>query len=122
MPINPKPCKLCNEMGHTPFYCRLKKRKPISQRGKQYTAWQKARKTWFASRPEQVWFNCYICNKLLHRRLVTLDHKIPRSKKASLRYAQSNLRACCWTCNQEKGSQSYEQYIKKRRANETAAE
>ena len=61
-------------------------------------------------------YRCYICGILVkpgRKRgglpLATLDHYIPFSKGGT--HDLSNLRTCCMTCNNKKGSKIY-QHIK----------
>jgi 5-methylcytosine-specific restriction endonuclease McrA len=44
---------------------------------------------------------CYRCFKVLTREEVTIDHVIPRCKGGN--NSETNLKVCCWDCNQEKG-------------------
>lgn len=112
MPRNPKPCKVCNQLGHTQFYCRQKKRKRIDPKGKQYKKWQETRERYLAPKTELL---CYICKKPLTKETATLDHVKPKGSHPELRHDENNLQVCCWQCNGDKGSQSYEAYLKRRR-------
>jgi len=114
MPRNPKPCKICSELGHTQFYCRQKKRKRIDPRGKQYYKWQETRAKYLKANSQKM-FVCYLCNKSIPKEQVTIDHVAARSSNPKLRHVESNLKPCCWQCNGAKGSKSYEAYLRTRR-------
>ena len=89
-------------------------RKPIKKQGKESAAWSRYKATWKKAHPES-YFECYYCDKVISREELTLDHKIPRSRRADLRYNDDNIVPCCWECNNEKGSMDAEAYIKYRK-------
>lgn len=45
---------------------------------------------------------CYKCGKKLIGKDATVDHIVPLSKDRSLRLVESNLAACCRSCNSSK--------------------
>ncbi len=47
-------------------------------------------------------WQCYKCGKHLVGKDATVDHIVPLSKDKSLRLVQSNLAACCRSCNSSK--------------------
>jgi 5-methylcytosine-specific restriction endonuclease McrA len=47
-------------------------------------------------------YTCYRCQKKLVGSDATVDHIIPLSKDRSLRLVESNLAACCRSCNSSK--------------------
>lgn len=123
---NPKPCKICNIVGHSASFCYWRKRKPmkrskqptvrktsINRLGKHGKKWLAFRTQWFIDNPADFYI-CYICGDRLTRRETTLDHVNSRSGNPELRYDNSNLRPCCYLCNTDKGSLSYERYEKKK--------
>ena len=65
--------------------------KPNSNKTGRGFAWIRAKKRWFKENEPN--FQGY--------------YVIPRSRRPDLVTDQSNLRACCWTCNGEKGSKVY---------------
>ena len=83
-----------------------KKKKPI---GKVTKKWLKTRTLWLKNNPpnHQGYYICYICNKWIDKAEITIDHIIPRSKAPELRFDPSNLMACCYNCNNNKGSKLY---------------
>lgn len=46
-----------------------------------------------------------------HKRLLTLDHLIARSRMPSMRYMLVNLIPACDPCNRRKGSLSHDEYV-----------
>lgn len=61
-------------------------------------AWNKVRNRVLA---RDKWV-CYMCNKKLIGSDATVDHIIPITKDKSLRLVESNLAACCRSCNSKK--------------------
>lgn len=121
---NPKPCKICNIVGHSASFCYWRKRKPmkrskqptvrktsINRLGKHGKKWLAFRTQWFIDNPADFYI-CYYCGDRLTRRETTLDHKIPRSRRPDLRYDLSNIVTACWRCNTAKGSKDDEQFMK----------
>lgn len=51
---------------------------------------------------ERDGYTCYRCQKKLVGKDATVDHIIPISKDRSLRLVESNLAACCRSCNSAK--------------------
>lgn len=51
---------------------------------------------------ERDGYTCYRCQKKLIGKDATVDHIIPISKDRSLRLVESNLAACCRSCNSAK--------------------
>ena len=128
MPMPSKPCGYCESLTHWPYQCyknpHLKKwgwkgsrsyDKPITKsaktHGKSYVKWIKTRTQWFIENAAD-YYTCYLCHKSLMPYETTLDHVVPRSHDATLRYDFKNLKPCCYTCNSKKGSQSLENYLK----------
>jgi 5-methylcytosine-specific restriction endonuclease McrA len=56
------------------------------------------------------YYACHYCNHLFTRRYITKDHIVPKSKGGLNRV--SNYVPSCSRCNSEKGSMSYEDYMK----------
>ncbi len=97
---------------------RLVPKKKMRRLGKQGIQWHKTRAEWFKANPA-VFYACYICGEQLTKRETTLDHIQSRGRHPELRYDLSNLAPCCFKDNQEKGSLSLEEYLKKRRTDGT---
>ena len=55
---------------------------------------------------------CVYCNRSGKRQRLELDHVMPRSHGGADRY--DNLVAACRTCNQQRGNQTLEQWLKRR--------
>lgn len=104
-----KTCQVCGERGHSKFYCKTRRRKPISQRGKYTQRWLSFRTQYFANHPPNAdgLYRCYLCLRQFPRDEITLDHVIPRSGAPQLRYVESNIRYACGMCNSLKGSKRY---------------
>ena len=54
---------------------------------------------------------CYICNRTLSDKEITIDHVIPISKGGSSDV--KNLKCCCKLCNELKGSFTYSEDLVK---------
>lgn len=112
-------CKHCGLAGHTTVLCftrpknRIIPKKRMRKLGKQGIQWHKTRAEWFKQNTAAV-YTCYICGEQLTPKEVTLDHYYSRSRHPELRHELSNLRPCCWRCNEAKGSLSLEEYLKKK--------
>lgn len=109
----PSPCKYCGVAGtHLEFTCFQRPKKPIPKTGKITKKWLKHRSAWIKRHTvaDRVWF-CYICKTRLTRSTLTLDHIQSRSSRPDLRFVDSNLAPCCYTCNSKKGSQSVDNFI-----------
>lgn len=124
-----KPCRFCNTTGHFPYQCvanpkvvlkRKKglKRTPINRVGKTTKQWLVTRSTWIRKNPpdEHGYWYCYLqihpwCPGRLTLETLTVDHVVSRSRDASLRFNQDNLRPACSFCNNAKGSKSLEQVL-----------
>ena len=117
MPVQPKkPCKWCGEYParHFAYQCKENPKVRsyhITKHGKVAQTWWNVRRKWFDDNKADN-YTCYLCGKWLTPAETTLDHVVPRSHDASLRYETSNLRPCCYTCNGLKGSKSLENYKK----------
>lgn len=63
-----------------------------------------------------LWFpgcRCHWCNRRLKKITdATIDHKIPRAKGGT--NSQDNLVLACLNCNQDKGNQMPQEYVKRR--------
>jgi 5-methylcytosine-specific restriction endonuclease McrA len=59
--------------------------------------------------------NCSYCHVELDRRTATIDHVVPKSKGGG--NEMSNLKLSCRTCNGWKGSDSVEDFLRKRKLN-----
>lgn len=114
-----KPCKLCKELGHFTYQCRLRPRKelkrtPIKKIGKTTQRWLDTRAQWIADHPPTVegkYWLCYLrihpwCPVRIDRDHMTLDHVVSRSHAPGLRFEADNLRPACSYCNTMKGSRS----------------
>jgi 5-methylcytosine-specific restriction endonuclease McrA len=89
--------------------------------GKVGKNWHNARRKWYKRNPGEL-FNCYYCKKQLKRSEITLDHYLSRGRHPELRNEQSNLVVACWACNNDKGSLSGDEYIKKLRSGHATKE
>jgi 5-methylcytosine-specific restriction endonuclease McrA len=102
-------CKYCSQTGHFEFACHKKPRKPLiakkrlNKTGKHFTKWRDTRNRWLQVNKAPYYF-CYLCNKMMTKSQLTLDHVKSRSRYPELRYELSNLRPCCWIYNEKKGS------------------
>ena len=54
---------------------------------------------------------CVYCATRLTFRNVTQDHRIPLSRGGGRGARGSNIAACCWRCNQRKGSMTETEYL-----------
>lgn len=118
----PRPCKWCDSIEHTQFYCPRKRRKPIAVRkrpkqiGKYGKQWIITRETWFRKNPPEymdAYYKCYLnisdkCPGYMPPERTTLDHIKSRSRHPELRYTMSNLAPSCYPCNRMKGSKDLE--------------
>lgn len=115
MPIERKNlCIVCGSKYHYQTFCPYKKKKPISKQGKVYNLWKETRLLWFKENKPPYF--CYLCNKPLKKEQVTLDHVIPRGSYPQFRYNLDNLKPACIKCNNEKASQSLENYLKNKKS------
>lgn len=96
--------------------------KPMNKVGKVTKQWFVTRATWIRKNPpdDQGYWYCYLrihpwcpyrltADKELVTRevgLLTLDHVIARTRDASKRFTQDNLKPACGYCNEMKGSKS----------------
>lgn len=90
-----KICSVCGALGHSKFYCKERKRKPISQRGKETLKYDHFRDK--IARPkliEKYGEVCSVigCDAVEH---LDVDHIRTRGAKADLKYTTSNLRLVC---------------------------
>lgn len=125
---NVKHCRVCDEFGHTPFYCPnkpraiLERKRKLKVYGKYYKKFLKTKKQWFKDNPPDHagYYYCYIpfCGKALlppksleEGEVVQLDHVESRARRPDLRYEDSNLKPICAKHNSEKGSMSYDEYM-----------
>jgi 5-methylcytosine-specific restriction endonuclease McrA len=71
--------------------------------------WERTRQKWFKENPPNFegYYVCYLCEKWVSVKEITLDHVIPRSRRPDLKYEMSNLQPACWDCNYIKGSKVY---------------
>lgn len=65
--------------------------------------WQDFRTDWLKRHTDEI-FICGICGEPVHREVVTLDHRLPRSGNPELRYVDSNIQPAHIKCNLQKGS------------------
>jgi len=113
-------CRYCLKTGHTAFYCPSRPRKPLQakkpmrKRGKHFKQWMETRDKWLEQNKAPYHF-CYICNKMMTRTQLTLDHIKSRARHPELRYKLSNLAPCCAPCNTAKGSRSLEEFLIERK-------
>lgn len=92
------------------------KRTRLNPIGKVTKAWMDARAKWIADNPpdQQGYWYCYLqihpwCPHRLTLETLTLDHVVARTKDASRRNDQSNLKPACSYCNEMKGSKRLDQ-------------
>ncbi|MDE1829379.1 MAG: HNH endonuclease [Thaumarchaeota archaeon] len=109
-------CNKCGKIGHTSLTCYSSPKRPIKIKkhmrkvGKIGRQWISTRNEWIQKNlPDKVWY-CHYCNKELTINILTLDHKLSRSRRPDLRFDLDNLVPCCWDCNSAKGSLSEEEY------------
>jgi hypothetical protein len=90
-----KICPICGALGHSKFYCKERKRKPISQRGKETLKYEHFRNT--IARPILVKKHGEVCSVLGCEAVehLDVDHKATRGAHAELKYKMSNLRLVC---------------------------
>lgn len=84
---------------------KLKKTK-LKSRSKVSYRWEAYRADWLKRNPP-AWngnYTCGICGQFVEAKEVTLDHKIPRSRRPDLRYSDDNIVPAHALCNQLKGS------------------
>jgi len=118
MKTNVKPCTRCGVMGHSAFNCFGKPKKPLSIKkhmrkvGKVGRQWIATRLEWISKNlPDNGHWDCTYCGVELHLNTLTLDHKQSRSRHPELRFDLDNLTPACWSCNHDKGSKSFEEYM-----------
>src|SRR5215469_17939277 len=115
-----KVCKYCGLTGHSSMGCfkrpnkPLKGKKRIKRIGKVGRQWWQTRQDWIKKNlPDSGTWKCTYCGGELTMNILTLDHKLSRSRRPDLRYDLDNLVPACWECNTAKGSLSFEEYIEK---------
>ena len=109
-----KTCTACGKLGHSKFYCRVRRPRPIKQVGKVAQQWIETRQDWFKMNASpDGFFMCHYCERPMNMGETTLDHKQPRGSHPELRFVMSNLVPCCAVCNFKKGSKSYESFTGK---------
>jgi 5-methylcytosine-specific restriction endonuclease McrA len=115
------PCVICgaNSLNGHCFRHKPRKfiqaKKPMRKRGKHFKQWIETRDNWLEQNKAPYYF-CYICDKMMTRTELTLDHIESRSRRPELRYVLKNLRPCCAKCNSDKGSLGLEEYLEKLKA------
>jgi 5-methylcytosine-specific restriction endonuclease McrA len=105
-------CRGCDQIGHYTYQCWRLKKEPIKtisklkMSGKYSKKWLATRKEWFSLNPPNPfgYYACYLCGRWFTPKEITLDHVLPRGSHPELRYELTNLKPCCWECNQKKGS------------------
>lgn len=99
------------------------KHKPKQQPQKYYwlghttdAKWLACRKAWFALNPPDYrgLYVCALCANLVHKKEVTLDHIITRSRDPKLKYDLDNLQPAHFLCNQLRGSMTMEAWNEQR--------
>lgn len=122
-----KPCKFCGSTMHTSLMCYQRprialksRRKTMNRIGPVAAKWIETRHEWIQQNatPTGTW-KCTYCPRTLGVEadpddniwLLTLDHKLSRSRHPELRYVLSNLTPSCYPCNTEKGSKDIEEFI-----------
>lgn len=79
--------------------------------GKVGRQWYATRQEWVEKNlPDSGVWKCTYCGDELYLNMLTLDHKLSRSRRPDLRYDLDNLVPACWTCNSAKGSMSIDEY------------
>lgn len=83
--------------------------KAIPRVGKIGKEWLRVRRKWVKDNPPDHagYYYCYLCGRAMAQPEMTLDHVVPRSRRPDLRFSGDNLRPCCYTCNNSKGSKVY---------------
>lgn len=120
-----KPCKHCGLMGHFAYACyqnpkralKQLKRSPLNKIGKTTKQWLITRATWLKKNPPPIegkYWLCYLrihpwCPVRIDVAHLTLDHVVSRTRDASKRFAQDNLKPACKYCNEMKGSRDIDQ-------------
>lgn len=115
------PCKHCDSLAHTSFYCYQKPRKPIKRTrvkkiGKIGEKWKLTRIAWFELYPPNTMgmYECYLkihpnCPRFMTPQQTTLDHIESRTRHPELRFCMDNLGPACWWCNEMKKSRSLDE-------------
>lgn len=119
--ISPKPCTYCGGM-HTSLMCQKKPRKPLlakrpmKKSGGKTAKWLKFRKAYLSNHPPNTegYYTCYICQRWVLPKEVTLDHMKSRSRHPELVFDEANIRIACYDCNNEKGSLSTEEFLERK--------
>ena len=109
-----KPCRYCGLDGHSTINCYAKPKTKISRNHD--SKWIRFRTDWIKDHPAP-WYCHYCGGYLSNYKELTLDHKIPKSGLGiKYKYDESNIVPCCFKCNYDKGSISYDKYIEKLRS------
>ena len=77
--------------------------------GTVWKRWSACKAEWFKLNDKDYYF-CHYCGKSLPKNMITLDHKIARSRRPELRYDFNNLVPSCWVCNGLKGSIDHDDF------------
>lgn len=96
-----RPCKYCSSLEHTSFYCRLKPRKKIPQRGKRAIKYDQWRDT--VAKPhldETSGRKCNNCGAVNVQ--LDVDHIKNRGSRPDLKMNLSNLQYLCRDCHSNK--------------------
>lgn len=89
--------------------CPQVKRKPMNKIGNVQKKTSVAVTSWKKTQPSnhQGYWECYICHKMID--YLIAEHVNSKVRHPDLRTDTDNLRPVCNSCNQEKGSNDYEE-------------
>lgn len=78
-------------------------------RGSQSTRQKRRAALWRRDKQPDGTRICYLCGVVVSKSTFTMDHVVPVDQSGS--NDLENLAICCFSCNQEKNTKSFEEYI-----------
>jgi len=125
--MNHKPCPVCGSIWHSRMYHNPRKPLPRATKSirheavKTHDKRKSTERAWFEANPpdSQGYWYCYIskhplCQKMLTRETITLEHNLSKARRPDLIYDITNLFPACSYDNKAKGSLSAEEYMQNR--------